>query len=87
MIDPSIKRSRSKRPHLDSMNQVTHSNFDISHTLTKNDYFSDINPKSMRRLMNIVAVTGLFVKVVFLLQTVFMEYIKETPSEHRGLAR
>ncbi|OWF35590.1 kinase D-interacting substrate of 220 kDa-like [Mizuhopecten yessoensis] len=34
------------------------SNLDISQSLTKNDYFSDINPRSMRRLMNIVAVTG-----------------------------
>ncbi|XP_033742353.1 LOW QUALITY PROTEIN: kinase D-interacting substrate of 220 kDa B-like [Pecten maximus] len=34
------------------------SNLDISHSLTKTDYFSDINPRSMRRLMNIVAVTG-----------------------------
>ncbi|XP_060080906.1 kinase D-interacting substrate of 220 kDa-like [Ylistrum balloti] len=34
------------------------SNLDITHSLTKNDYFSDINPRSMRRLMNIVAVTG-----------------------------
>ncbi|KAL4230991.1 hypothetical protein ACF0H5_011364 [Mactra antiquata] len=58
VVDPSIKHGRSKRPHLDSLTQITHSNFDISHTLTKNDYFSDINPKSMRRLMNIVAVTG-----------------------------
>ncbi|XP_060576340.1 kinase D-interacting substrate of 220 kDa B-like [Ruditapes philippinarum] len=57
VIDPSIKKGRSK-PRNDSLTQVTHSNFDISHTLTKNDYFSDINPKSMRRLMNIVAVTG-----------------------------
>lgn len=50
-------KTRSRQHH-DSITQVTHSNFDISHTLTKNDYFSDINPKSMRRLMNIVAVTG-----------------------------
>ncbi|XP_069130680.1 kinase D-interacting substrate of 220 kDa B-like isoform X1 [Argopecten irradians] len=34
------------------------SNIDISHSLSKTDYFSDINPRSMRRLMNIVAVTG-----------------------------
>ncbi|XP_045203576.2 kinase D-interacting substrate of 220 kDa B-like isoform X2 [Mercenaria mercenaria] len=57
VVDPSIKKGRAK-PRTDSLSQVTHSNFDISHTLTKNDYFSDINPKSMRRLMNIVAVTG-----------------------------
>ena len=37
---------------------MIHSSFDLAHTLTKNDYFSDINPRSMRRFMNIVAVTG-----------------------------
>ena len=34
------------------------SSFDLTSSLAKNDYFSDINPRSMRRLMNIVAVTG-----------------------------
>ncbi|XP_052793436.1 kinase D-interacting substrate of 220 kDa B-like isoform X2 [Mya arenaria] len=58
VVDPSVKRGPSQRQRQDSSTLVSHSNFDISHTLTKNDYFSDINPKSMRRLMNIVAVTG-----------------------------
>ena len=57
VIDQLPKRARS-RPRENSITQATHSSFDISNTLTKNDYFSDINPKSMRRLMNIVAVTG-----------------------------
>lgn len=34
------------------------SSFDLSNTFARNDYFSDINPRSMRRLMNIVSVTG-----------------------------
>ena len=34
------------------------SNFDLTKTLVKNTYFSDINPRNMRRLMNIVGVTG-----------------------------
>ncbi|KAK6168546.1 hypothetical protein SNE40_021058 [Patella caerulea] len=34
------------------------SSVDLSNTFVKNDYFSDINPRSMRRLMNIVAVTA-----------------------------
>ncbi|KAK6976674.1 kinase D-interacting substrate of 220 kDa, partial [Biomphalaria glabrata] len=34
------------------------SSFDLTSTMAKNDYFSDINPRSMRRLMNIVAVTA-----------------------------
>ncbi|WAQ99559.1 KDISB-like protein [Mya arenaria] len=55
VVDPSVKRGPSQRQRQDSSTLVSHSNFDISHTLTKNDYFSDINPKSMRRLMNIVA--------------------------------
>lgn len=34
------------------------SNLDLTKSLSKNSYFSDINPRNMRRLMNIVAVTG-----------------------------
>lgn len=34
------------------------SSFDLSNTLVRSDYFSDINPRSMRRLMNIVSVTA-----------------------------
>ncbi|XP_041358617.1 kinase D-interacting substrate of 220 kDa B-like [Gigantopelta aegis] len=37
---------------------VSASSFDLSHTVIRNDYFSDINPRSMKRLMNIVAVTA-----------------------------
>ncbi|KAK3576078.1 hypothetical protein CHS0354_014082 [Potamilus streckersoni] len=53
----SKKSYRKRKPRLDSIAAPT-SSFDLSHALTKNDYFSDINPKSVRRLMNIVAVTG-----------------------------
>ena len=42
-----------------SQAQVYASAFDLSNTFARNDYFSDINPRSMRRLMNIVSVTGL----------------------------
>ncbi|XP_005101087.2 kinase D-interacting substrate of 220 kDa B [Aplysia californica] len=34
------------------------SSYDLTSSAAKNDYFSDINPRSMRRLMNIVAVTA-----------------------------
>lgn len=34
------------------------SSIDLSNTFARSDYFSDINPRSMRRLMNIVSVTG-----------------------------
>ena len=42
-----------------SQAQMYASAFDLSNTFARNDYFSDINPRSMRRLMNIVSVTGL----------------------------
>ena len=48
---------KSSKIKAESMSMI-HSSFDLAHTLTKNDYFSDINPRSMRRFMNIVAVTG-----------------------------
>lgn len=35
---------------------------DLVAALSRNDYFSDINPKSMRRLMNITAVIGRFLR-------------------------
>lgn len=34
------------------------SHIDLSKTIGKSSYFSDINPRSMKRLMNILAVTG-----------------------------
>ena len=34
------------------------STFDLTKSLIKDTYFSDINPRNMRRLMNIIAVTG-----------------------------
>lgn len=43
----------------ESVTQIQ-SSFDLTNTVTKNDYFSDINPRTMRRFMNIVAVTGLY---------------------------
>lgn len=32
---------------------------DLSKILLTDDYFSDVNPRSMRRLMNIVYITGI----------------------------
>ena len=34
------------------------SQVDLTKTLNKNTYFSDVNPRNMKRLMNIIAVTG-----------------------------
>lgn len=31
---------------------------DLTKVLLTDDYFSDVNPRSMRRLMNIVYITG-----------------------------
>ncbi|KAK7097954.1 kinase D-interacting substrate of 220 kDa B-like [Littorina saxatilis] len=41
-----------------SQPQIYTSSYDLSNTFARNDYFSDINPRSMRRLMNIVSVTA-----------------------------
>ena len=54
-VTETKKRSKAAG---ESMTTI-HSNFDLTNTLTKNDYFSDINPRTMRRFMNIVAVTGI----------------------------
>ncbi|XP_046564422.1 kinase D-interacting substrate of 220 kDa B-like [Haliotis rubra] len=55
-------RKRSKSAKFGSLTGsqggVNTSSFDLSSQVVKNDYFSDINPRSMRRLMNIVAVTA-----------------------------
>ena len=32
---------------------------DLTHMLCSDDYFSEINPRSMRRLMNVACVTGM----------------------------
>lgn len=53
-----MKKIKQWRTASLQLSNTTTSTFDLSHTLVKNDYFSDINPRSMRRLLNIVAVTG-----------------------------
>lgn len=40
---------------------------DLSKILLTDDYFSDVNPRSMRRLMNIVYITGKNKLNIFLL--------------------
>jgi hypothetical protein len=37
------------------------SHFDLSKTFGKSSYFSDMNPRSMKRLLNILGVTGWFI--------------------------
>jgi len=38
---------------------------DMPPNILKNDYFVDVNPRSMRRLRNIIAVAGMFHLVIF----------------------
>jgi hypothetical protein len=41
------------------ISRYTHtSTLDLSKTLEQSSYFSDVNPKKLRRLMNIMAVTS-----------------------------
>ncbi|CAI9732185.1 kinase D-interacting substrate of 220 kDa-like [Octopus vulgaris] len=56
--ESKLKKLKQWRTASLQLSNTTTSTFDLSHTLVKNDYFSDINPRSMRRLLNIVAVTG-----------------------------
>jgi hypothetical protein len=61
-----MRQKGHKRPgRQDSVSIAGTSQFDITGTFTKNDYFSDVNPRSMRRLLNIVAVTGTLVLYFF----------------------
>jgi ankyrin repeat-rich membrane spanning protein len=66
-----VSRPRKKKDRGFSFTGSTSNYFasatDLSKTLIKNDYFSDMNPRSMRRLMNIVAITGGFQKTQLLL--------------------
>jgi ankyrin repeat-rich membrane spanning protein len=55
----SRRKNRERPGETVSGSQLVYaSSFDLSNTFIRNDYFSDINPRSMRRLMNIVSVTG-----------------------------
>ncbi|KAK3100286.1 hypothetical protein FSP39_017608 [Pinctada imbricata] len=55
IYEPKNKNRRSRE---DSFAMSYQSTFDLTSGLNKTDYFSDINPRSVKRLMNIVAVTG-----------------------------
>lgn len=45
---------------------------DLTHMLCSDDYFSEINPRSMRRLMNVACVTGTFTNHHVLLEKFYM---------------
>ena len=62
---PSTKRSSRKLKSSDSVASSIGSNLnkiggaqDLTKMLLTDDYFSDVNPRSMRRLLNVVYVTG-----------------------------
>lgn len=40
---------------------------DLGRVLLTDDYFSDVNPTSMRRLMNVLYITGQFLFVFFII--------------------
>ncbi|XP_074651491.1 uncharacterized protein LOC141906167 isoform X2 [Tubulanus polymorphus] len=56
----SIRGNKHRHPDRFSMGSSSYfaSTTDLSKTLLKHDYFSDVNPRNMRRLLNIIAVTG-----------------------------
>lgn len=62
----NINSTRSKLKSSESIASSIASNIhrlggpqDLSKILLTDDYFSDVNPRSMRRLMNIVYITGM----------------------------
>lgn len=72
-LKPSAVRKGSRKLKIsDSIASSIGSNLNMvvgAHDLTKmlltDDYFSDVNPRSMRRLMNVVYVTGII--LIFLI--------------------
>ncbi|XP_061165393.1 kinase D-interacting substrate of 220 kDa-like isoform X1 [Saccostrea echinata] len=53
-----LSMDKTRRQRQSSVSHSYTSSMDLTNTVTKTDYFSDINPRSMRRLMNIVAITA-----------------------------
>lgn len=45
---------------------------DLTHMLCSDDYFSEINPRSMRRLMNVACVTGWYDKLEGIFDEIFI---------------
>lgn len=92
---PNTSRSGSKKlrksesiassigSNLHRMSQVQQAPIDLSKMVLTDDYFSDVNPRSMRRLMNVIYITGrasnsclhwhqiLTIHIIFFLQCAF----------------
>ncbi|GBM57765.1 Kinase D-interacting substrate B [Araneus ventricosus] len=57
-----LKASESMASSISNLNRVVTGAHDLNKVLLTDDYFSDINPRSMRRLMNILYITGRLLK-------------------------
>lgn len=54
-----LKASESLASSISNLHRMVTGAQDLTKVLLTDDYFSDVNPRSMRRLMNIVYITGL----------------------------
>lgn len=57
-----LKASESMASSISNLHRMVGGAQDLTKVLLMDDYFSDVNPRSMRRLMNIVYVTGRLLK-------------------------
>lgn len=57
-----LKASESMASSISNLHRMVAGAQDLTKVLLMDDYFSDVNPRSMRRLMNIVYVTGRLLK-------------------------
>ena len=55
-----LKASESLASSISNLHRMVTGAQDLTKVLLTDDYFSDVNPRSMRRLMNIVYITGNF---------------------------
>lgn len=53
-----LKASESLASSISNLHRMVTGAQDLTKVLLTDDYFSDVNPRSMRRLMNIVYITG-----------------------------
>lgn len=78
-LKPSSRKGSRKLKMSESIASSLGSNLNHmggAHDLTKmlltDDYFSDVNPRSMRRLMNVVCITGTYYGTCLTLNNVLM---------------
>lgn len=61
-----LKASESLASSISNLHRMVTGAQDLTKVLLTDDYFSDVNPRSMRRLMNIVYITGNIISILFL---------------------